>query len=154
MKPTSRIIMLRTQLLTWLIVISVTAALPWMAHAAINPSFYLIPASEHLLISVVEQSVTDKVAIVRAKVLKVNRGSKAKVGETILIRWADPGKVWRPGPDCPESRPCPSGPQEMSSPWPPAVGTTVPAYLGFTCQGASDCFYWPAASQYSFGAMN
>ncbi len=149
MKPTSRISMLRTQLLTWLIVISVTAALPWMAHAAINPSFYLITASEHLLISVVEQSVTDKLAIVRAKVLKVNRGSKAKVGETILIRWADPGKVWRPGPA--DDR---AGPQEMSSPWPPAVGTTVPAYLGFTCQGASDCFYWPAASQYSFGAMN
>ncbi len=142
--------------LTSQIIIFILAILTSMAsaHAAINPSIYQGQASEHLLISVVEQSVTDKVAIVRAKVLKVHYGSKAKVGETILIRWADPGKVWRPGPDCPESERCPSGPQEMSSPRPPAVGATVPAYLGFTCQEASDCFYWPAASQYSFEERN
>ncbi len=136
--------------LTSQFIIFIFAILTSMAsvHAAINPRIYQEQASEHVLISVVEQSVTDNVAIVRAKVLKVNGGSKAKVGETILIRWADPGKVWRPGPA--EDR---LGPQQMSSPWPPAVGTTVPAHLGFTCKGASDCFYWPAASQYSFEEM-
>ncbi len=138
MKPNSQIIILILAILTSMA----------SAHAAINPSIYQGRASEHLLISVVEQSVTDKVAIVRAKVLKVHYGSKAKVGETILIRWADPGKVWRPGPA--EGW---TGAQEMSSPRPPAVGTTVPAHLGFTCEGASDCFYWPAASQYSFEEM-
>ena len=149
MKPASQIIILTLAILTSMA----------SAHAAINPRIYQERASEHLLISVVEQSVTDKVTIVRAKVLKVNGGSKAKVGETILIRWTDPGKVSRPGPACPQSASSPpcdpqrTGPQQLSYPSPPAVGTTVPTHLGFTCQGASDCFYWPAASQYSFGEM-
>ena len=154
MKPASHIIILILAILTSMA----------SAHAAINPRIYQERASEHLLISVVEQSVTDRVTIVRAKVLKVNGGSKAKVGETILIRWTDPGKVSRPAPTCPQSassppcepqrtRPQRTGPQQLSYPSPPAVGATVPAHLGFTCQGASDCFYWPAASQYSFEEM-
>ena len=141
---------LRRQLLKWLIVISVTAGLSCAAHAAVNPRIYQDRASEHLLISVVEQSVTNKVTKVRAKVLKVNRGVKAKVGETILIKW-DHGKVSTPLPTKSQSVSSPpEGPQQLSYPNPPAVGTTVSAHLGFTCQGASDCFFWPAASQYSF----
>ena len=154
MKPASHIIILILAILTSMA----------SAHAAINPRLYQERASEHLQISVVEQSVTDKVTIVRAKVLKVlkvNGGNKAKVDETILIRWTDPGKVSRPEPDCPQSASSPPcieaprhpGPQQLRYLSPPAVGATVPAHLGFTCQGASDCFYWPAASQYSFEEM-
>ena len=152
MKPASHIIILILAILTSMA----------SAHAAINPRLYQERASEHLQISVVEQSVTDKVTIVRAKVLKVlkvNGGNKAKVDETIFIRWTDPGKVSRPGPACPQSASSPpcdpqrTGPQQLSYPSPPAVGTTVPAHLGFTCEGASDCFYWPAAGQYSFEDM-